>query len=129
MKKVFQTRYGKNKGNCFQAVLASLFELELEEVPDFCNEYPKGDEWYEPFVAWLRERGYSSLPVEADDLERPNYKDCFLLVGGLNKDGVNHCVIYKNNRVAHNPNKKCSGIKPETIDLIFPLNPMKLRMM
>ncbi|KKL79552.1 hypothetical protein LCGC14_2013740, partial [marine sediment metagenome] len=55
---------------------------------------------------------------------RPNYKDCFLLVTGKNAKGVNHCVIYLNGKVAHNPNRKCKGIKPETIDLIFPLNPV-----
>ncbi len=124
MKPVFQTRYGKNKGNCFQAALASLFELKLEEVPDFCNEYDlASEEWYRQFVKWLRIRGYTSLPVNVDNLDRPNYKDCYLLVTGRNKDGVNHCVIYKNGQIVHNPNRNGSGIKPETIDLIFPMNP------
>ena len=126
IKKVFQTRYGKGEGNCFQAALASLFELKLEDVPDFCNIYETEDseEWYEKFVEWLRMKGYSSLPVKADDLARPNYKDCFLLVTGKNAKGVNHCVIYLNGKITHNPNKKCKGIKPKTIDLIFPLNPV-----
>jgi len=39
MKKVFQTRVSKENGNCAQAVIASLFELRLEEVPDFVSNH------------------------------------------------------------------------------------------
>ena len=35
MKLVFQTETGNNIGNCHQAVVASLFELELDQVPNF----------------------------------------------------------------------------------------------
>lgn len=40
MKKVYQTIVDKDHGNCMQAAIASLLELELEEVPDF-NEFSK----------------------------------------------------------------------------------------
>ena len=124
---VFQTRFGEVNGNCFQAALASLFELELEEVPDFCNIYSiKNNEWYNEFIKWLNQRGYSSIPIVVDNdwgnLNRPNYRGCFLLVTGKQKDGVNHCVIYKNGKCVHNPNKNCSGITPEQVDLIFPMD-------
>ena len=128
MKPVFQTRYGEKEGNCFQAVLASLFELDLYAVPDFCNIWNiKTGEWYIKFIEWLNVKGYSALPVKIDDLNSAYYKDCYLLVTGQNKDGVNHCVIYKNGKIIHNPNKNCKGIKPETLDLIFPLDPNKKR--
>lgn len=122
---VFQTRYGAKEGNCFQAALASLFELDLYAVPDFCNIYSiETDEWYTQFIKWLNNRGYSSVTV-VDNLESFNYKDCYLLVTGKNADGVNHCVIYQNGKPIHNPNKNCKGITPKTIDIIFPLNPKK----
>lgn len=35
MKKVYQTIVDKGHGNCMQAAVASLFDLELEEVPNF----------------------------------------------------------------------------------------------
>lgn len=125
MKPVFQTRYGDKKGNCFQAALASLFELELNDVPDFCNKYSTHtDEWYIQFLKWLNKQGYSSTTI-IDDLEHPRYKNCYLLVTGKNKDNVNHCVIYLNGKPVHNPNKNCKGIKPKTIDIIFPINPAK----
>ena len=127
MKKVYQNKFGAG-GNCFQACIASIFELSLEEVPDFCNEY-KGEVYYEQFVKWLNKRGFSALPVDANDdsgsLNRPNYKGCILMVGGKNNDDVMHSVIYKDGELVHNPNRKCKGIKPETIDIIFPLNPRR----
>lgn len=107
-----------------------MFNMELEEVPDFCNIYEteESDEWYEEFIKWLNERGFSYLPVEAkNDLNRPNYRGCYLLVTGKNSQGINHCVIYKNGEPIHNPNINCKGIEPETIDLIFPLDPALLK--
>jgi len=35
MRPVFQTVVGNGLGNCHQAVVASLFELELDMVPNF----------------------------------------------------------------------------------------------
>lgn len=129
MKPVFQTKYGKEKGNCFQACVASLFEMELEDVPDFCNHEPL-EEWYESFILWLRDRGFSSIPVKIDKknnlLRGSRYKDCFLIVSGNRKeDGVKHSTIYLHNECIHNPHKKCRGIIPDVIDIIFPLDPMK----
>lgn len=35
MKKVFQTIVDKNKGDCMRAAVASLFDMEIEQVPHF----------------------------------------------------------------------------------------------
>lgn len=125
MIKIYQTRYGKKEGNCFQAALASLFELKLEEVPDFCNIYStETEEWYKEFLKWLHKKGYSSVPLCYSDIEKCplRYKNCILLVTGKNQNGVNHCVVYKNGKPIHNPNKNCKGIKPKTMDIIFPID-------
>lgn len=54
MKKVFQTIVDRGHGNCMQAAIASLFDLELEEVPNFI-EYPN---WFEPIKKFLGEHDY-----------------------------------------------------------------------
>ncbi len=64
MKPVFQTRFSPN-GNCFQAALASVLELPIEQVPDFCNQY-KWD-WGQQTQKWLVEKFgcyLISVPVE-----------------------------------------------------------------
>lgn len=121
MKKVYQTLFGEGKGNCFQACVASIFEMSLGEVPHFCL-VPE-DKWYGEYVRWLQKKGYSTIMVEAKDLDKGNYKDCILIVSGYGPDGVRHSVIYKNGKILHNPNKNGKGIKPDAIDIIFPLNP------
>jgi hypothetical protein len=43
MKKVFQTIIDKGNGNCMQSVVASLFDLELSDVPHFLeHDNPNG---------------------------------------------------------------------------------------
>jgi hypothetical protein len=54
MRKIFQTIVDKRHGNCMQAAIASLFDLELEEVPNFI-EYQN---WYTPLMKFLPEQGY-----------------------------------------------------------------------
>jgi hypothetical protein len=44
------------KGNCFQAAVASIMDLPLDEVPNFI-EY-SDDEWFEKFIGFLDTRGY-----------------------------------------------------------------------
>lgn len=53
MIEVTQTRFGKD-GNCQQAALASIFELPLEEVPDFVHG--GHDDWWSPMAEWILER-------------------------------------------------------------------------
>lgn len=130
MKKVYQTRYGKNEGNCFPAAIASILELELDEVPDFCNIHSE-DSYYQEFIYWLHRLGYTAIPIATNKDELANsmhLKGSYLLVTGKNKDGVNHCVVYRNGEMVHNPNRKCEGITPEYLDIIYPMNPMKSKL-
>lgn len=130
---VYQTRFGERTsnetkgGNCFQAAVASLFELPLEEVPDFCNIYPIYTcQWYTAYREWLRKRGFSVITLDYEiTKDKSAFEDCFLIVSGKNKNGVMHSVIYRNGVLIHNPNPNCTGITPEEFDLIFPLNPAK----
>ena len=60
MKPVEQTKTGgpdlphEKQGNCFQASVASLFEIPLEEAPETRDE----PMWYLPVERWALARGY-----------------------------------------------------------------------
>lgn len=62
MTPVFQTIVGPvdaeagKKGNCMQAVVASLFDLPLQEVPHFIEH---NEEWFQVFYNFLDEQGYA----------------------------------------------------------------------
>jgi hypothetical protein len=127
MKQHYQTKWKEGKGNCFQYAVASILELEPEDVPDFCNEYNETDtQWHEEFSKWLRQFGLSAISVEplSKKLDAYYYKDCTLLVCVKNDDGVNHAAIYKNGKLIHDPNFWYEGkYKVVSVDIIFPINP------
>ena len=54
MKKVYQTIIDENKGNCMQAAIASLFDLELNDVPNFIGF----ESWFSPMYKLIQEQGY-----------------------------------------------------------------------
>lgn len=73
MKKVFQDIHGEG-GNCLPAVIASLLELPLENVPHF-NTMP--NHWFEELTDFLIQNGYSiedSLYNKEDAKLRQNGK-------------------------------------------------------
>lgn len=55
MKKIYQTIVDKNVGNCAQAAIASLLELELNEVPNF-KEY--NEKFWSKMFSFLYDKGY-----------------------------------------------------------------------
>jgi len=54
MRKVFQKVVDKEHGDCMQAVIASLFELPLEDVPQFIE---MKDRWFSAMYRFVEERG------------------------------------------------------------------------
>jgi len=126
MKKVYQTIVEKGKGNCQQAVIASLFELDLEEVPHFI-EYQEA--WYDKMEEFVKSKGYPNLRcfqvVNSMDL---NFK-VLEQDGGINgywsaavksqtfENTLHAVVIDKNMNVVHdpNPNQRALKLKPEDI--------------
>lgn len=57
MKKVYQSRIEKHHGTCMQAAIASLFEMFIEDVPNFVEM--EGDKWWHELIYFYKERGYS----------------------------------------------------------------------
>jgi hypothetical protein len=55
MKKVYQTIVDENMGNCMQAAIASLFNKNLEDVPNFI-EFRDG--WFKSMYEFLNKNGY-----------------------------------------------------------------------
>ena len=108
MKPVDQTRFGLPGGNCFQAVLASLLELGLEDVPDFCNQ---GSGWQEAMNRWFVE--CDLFPVEfnlreTDPAVRALVKEISdktpieAAVNSPRGKGL-HSVVWHQGRVVHDP--------------------------
>ncbi len=132
MIKVNQTVIDKGIGNCMQAVLASLFEVELSEAINVM-ELPE-DSWHIPFIEWIEsvEYEYSGV-INAHPDTRETFKALnsvhaidgyfYGVVPSKTFEGVSHAVIIdREGKVVHdpNPNKKWEGINVVvTGDLVY----------
>lgn len=56
MTKVFQDKFGRGEGNCMQAAVASLFDMELHEVPHFLL---MKEDWFQAMWEVAKSRGYT----------------------------------------------------------------------
>jgi hypothetical protein len=77
MTPILQTIHGYPHGNCFQACVASIFDLPIEQVPHFMD----GDnsQWWEPCRSWAAERGFNACWIAPEESDLMN----LLLTCGL----------------------------------------------
>lgn len=118
MKQIKQTKRGSN-GNCFQAVLASMLELDLDSVPDFCNLYPNNDgQWFRECNTWLNKMGlgFIGMSLEGKELavidENQAFKGHYIVDIKQAHLPYNHVVIMKNNKIIFDPMSKYQQCKP-----------------
>jgi hypothetical protein len=109
MKPVDQTLFGVGEGNCFAACVASILELNLDSVPNFCADNAD-TEWYMQFIKWLAPRGLAPLTQQF-----PGDPDNFMawvrkcapripwIAGGPTERGM-HCCVYVGDQLVHDPN-------------------------
>ena len=132
MIKIFQTIIDAGHGNCMQAAIASLFEVELDNVPNFKEE----DSWFMTLFKFVREQGYevdgtlynrtnglwngtlmekySDRFEEIKNMKGVNgyfyagvYSPKYHLLAEHPKDAVTHAVIIdKDFNIVHDPNSE-----------------------
>lgn len=109
----------QQRGNCLQAVLASLLDSPLDAVPHFVQDHVDHDgdnnpewDWWHRMVAWLAERGWGmhhALPLS-------DYPGEHLAVSGPSPrgNGIHHITIYRDGDMVHDPHPDDTGILAET---------------
>ena len=109
MKPVDQTRFGDEEGNCFQACLASVLEIPLDKVPDFCSMYSE-DNWHSEVQDWLmRFYGMSMLCVKCP--VGNVLRGLTFIAAGLSERFVEHAVIMRDGKVIHDPHPSRTGLQ------------------
>lgn len=97
MKPILQTKFDK-EGNCLAACIASILEIDINEIPDLPDE-PAG-EWFLIINEFLNPRGYYYLTVDVLDDRMPILG--YHIMQGMTKKGY-HAVVGKNKIVVHDP--------------------------
>lgn len=135
MKKVMQDKFGFG-GNCMSATMATLFGLELHEVPSFwegCDlevgETPEnGAIFCDNVNKFLKSQGHTSICLGANvphvdwvtEISK-GMPEALLLVGGKSPRGYMHSVIWKNGTLWHDPHPEGGGVVAQDITFIVPL--------
>jgi hypothetical protein len=130
MKKVYQTIVDKDKGNCLQAAIASLFEKELEEVPDF-KSFNEG--WYSKLSNFYVENGYphpTPFHVQRKEYDLDFIKEILRYDNGINgyfeatvesqtfKDTTHSVVVDTELNIVHDPNPNQLALKLNPKDIV-----------
>jgi len=119
-------------GNCFAAVIASMLEVPITEVPNvevfFHMSHPH---WSIIMDTFLKSKGWelwgddryrcfhSGLITDQEEMDKApelceQLKDTYYLASGLSARGVHHICIYKNGQLVWDPHPSREGLK--TID-------------
>ncbi len=103
MKPIDQTRFGNPDGNCFNACIASILEIPLEDVPEYIaeagNYYPKYNKWLEQYnleILWMR-FGH----------DVPNG---YAILCGKSDRGLDHAVVTFKGEIVHDPHPSKVGL-------------------
>lgn len=128
MKKVYQTSFYDpvegTRGNCTQAVVASILNLPLKEVPPLYpdkNQMQNLLDFMDKF-GYVNEGAWYANRIKVGETEEeallnvikanPQYGiDGYHIVFGMSPRGVHHVVIYDKNGLAHDPHPSQSGVK------------------
>ena len=129
MKPIYQTKFRGSdspvgeRGNCFQAAVASLLELPLEEAPDI-QEYDEEMKWFDIFREWLNKRGLTAFGLSTEgNILLQGYHLIETKSTTLQNGELHVCVGY-NQKIIHDPNPNATSVG-EIADyiVVMPLNP------
>lgn len=120
MKPIMQTKFGADEGNCFAACVASMLEINIDDVPDFYTlAQEKKSHWSILFEQWLLEN-YEIYPLF---LYEHHQLPVFYIAGGDSWRDIPHSVIYKTGEMVHDPHPDGTGIRGvEDVCLFIPVS-------
>ena len=124
MKPVDQTILDPVKGNCFEASIASILEIPLEDIPDF---YADEDvDWLSACNKWLHAYGFFALGinVQSEKINREELKHitdnvmCEAAVNSPRYSGVKHSIVFYKGVVLHDPHPSKDSMDCKLDDLL-----------
>lgn len=120
MKPVHQTIFKPPHGNCLQAAVASLMELELDDVPNFME---RGDDWEKCFERFALERGLQVVMFDVGEIRGVWSPVGYHLITGKSPRGdYHHEVVGYRGEPVHDPHPDGNcGLKTMEFFTVFVL--------
>jgi hypothetical protein len=99
-------------GDCQRACIASLLELDIEEVPHFAEVWCPLT-YYKTMNQFLAERGLVHIevdPINFGEGQFTDKADCYHMIYGLTERGTNHATVGLNGKMIHDPHPSRAGL-------------------
>lgn len=111
---------GGQRGDCVRAVIASLLDLHLADVPHFVQiDADGGPNWWEHITGWLHARGLALYAVDPSVPHlAPIPGEHYWVSGGSPRGFFTgpevfsclHAVVYRDEQLAHDPHPDGGGV-------------------
>lgn len=120
----------KKIGDCWRACLATILDLEYEDVP-FLGTIEKPDlEWYEKSMAFLNQLGLGYMEIQPNHESNQKLQGYHLIIGDSPRiPNMKHAVVARDGIVVYDPHPDGQGVVEgtETYGLFTMLNPAMIR--
>lgn len=122
MKPIDQTKTldAGERGNCLAACLASIFELEISQVPAL-EELPPG-QWKIGLDQWASSLGKKIVKKAPDDFVTGEH----YIAVGLSDKGNRHATVWLNGSIVHDPHEARKGLV--SLEYIFTAEPLSVEL-
>lgn len=131
----------KQRGNCLTAVVASLLELPIDQVPDFVQDHvdhygdheSSGDHewnWWHALLRFVKSQGYrlEYLAGRPEQVARraPAPGEFYTASGQSPRDpAIHHIVIYRDGVMVWDPHPDRTGLVTVDLDWLWTLVPLE----
>ncbi len=96
------------EGDCFRAVLASILERPVADVPHFAAMTKLASDFWDAVYSWLESQGYEYVPSRTPPAGALEYH---ALSGPSPRGkGTHHAVVGRDGEVAHDPHPSRAGL-------------------
>ena len=104
---------------CFSCCIASLLELEYDQVPYFI-----GKEWQRRLQRWLQKRGYHYLDVTITDETVLEHAGYHIITGQSPRGEFLHSCVGLRGEIVHDPHPGSPGLLDKQFyGFLIPLDP------
>ncbi len=108
MIRVDQTKFGDRHGNCFTACIASILEMPITEVPNFCAEF---EDWEAATQLWLGDLDLRLEHISPGDMPPAGRH---YVVSGMGPRGLRHSCVGLDGAIVHDPHPSRHCLTQET---------------
>lgn len=104
------------KGNCFTACVASIFELQIEEVPNFIEK----EDFWNCFYDFIRSLGYDVITYSNKTAEYYAFPTHNIMIGTSPRNpDILHAVVGFGNDVVFDPHPDNTGLVGSPIERYY----------